>query len=111
MDTVINYSDYYRKDFIDPLYATYYQKRTIELNPYLVNKNEVRDGCKGLYFKKYSSESPCPPGYSRYGIDYCKGEIGPVIGLYNCPFKGEYFPENNAFDLLNYNRVSINFYK
>lgn len=102
MDTIINYSDYYRKDFIDPLYAPYYRKRILKLNPYLVNKNEIRDGCKGLYFKKYSSESPCPTGYSQYGLDYCKRTIGPTIGLYNCEFKREYIQDN---------KVSINFYK
>ena|ERR1700743_226458 len=95
MEYTIPYSWYYHPNFIDPLYAQYLVHIPKSLNPYLVNKNEIRDGCKGIYFRKKYSEFPCPPGYSCYNLDYCYKSPGKVIGLYNCPHKKEYWQEPN----------------
>jgi hypothetical protein len=91
MDYLIPYSDFYRPDFVDPLYSQYLLPRNIPFNDYLLNKNEVRDGCKGIYFRKKNSEYPCPPGYSCRDIDYCYKNHGETIGLYNLPFINEYW--------------------
>jgi hypothetical protein len=63
------FTDYYKTDFIDPLYYPYHSQGKFELNNFL-NSSEVRIN-RGVYFKKKHSSYPCPAGYDTHDQDIC----------------------------------------
>ena len=70
-DVTFNFEDYYKRDFIDPLYRPYLERRMTPLNPYTINANEIRYN-QGYDFKLKHSFYPCPIGFQRKKIDYCE---------------------------------------
>ena len=70
--TTLSFSDYYRNDFIDPLYRPYLEKRQFDMSKSkdLLNQNEIRRGW-GRAFRLKSSRYPCPFGYKKGDFDWC----------------------------------------
>lgn len=94
METNFRFEDYYKTDFVDPLYKNYSQTFCNDvncklptnlsiLNPLTNNINEIKYN-KGLLFKKQYSSYPCPMGFIDVGYDYCK-EIKPTSSFFYGP--------------------------
>ena len=70
-DVIFNFEEYYSKDFVDPMFAQY-QNRKHYFDPFTTNANELRNGKN--FFKKQFSILPCPTGMQRMknNPDYCE---------------------------------------
>lgn len=67
---VFPYKDYYKQSFIDPLYLPYFLPKTLKINPYTMNENEIRYD-RGKRFRKKHSGYPCPMGFKNEYMDFC----------------------------------------
>jgi hypothetical protein len=77
---IFPYEDYYKQQFVDPLFYPYTRPRKLYLNPDTMNANEVRYNWGQTFRKKYSGY-PCPMGFKNIDGDYCKRFI-PQIPLF-----------------------------
>jgi len=77
---VFPYEDYYKQNFVDPLFYPYTLPRKLSINPDTMNTNEIRYKWGQTFRKKYSGY-PCPMGFKNIGNDYCARFI-PQIPLF-----------------------------
>lgn len=88
----IPFMDFYKSDFVDPLYKQY-MTTDFEINPWLLNPNEIRFG-KGIMFKKQHSHFPCPVYFEDVGGDYCVKSDKQIPLFYSRPV---YFAHREFF--------------
>jgi hypothetical protein len=81
METEFNFYDYYKPNFVDPLYAPYMTSRPLNPNPWTMNPNEIRYA-QGYDFKKQFSHWGCPVGFTKKGYDYCTRKIDQIPLFY-----------------------------
>jgi hypothetical protein len=106
---IFPYEDYYKQDFIDPLYLPYTQPRYPVINPLTMNTNEIRLDW-GQDFRKKYSEYPCPMGFVPINEDYCSRYINQLPHFYTSLYTNIINNDIPLFDFTSYSTRQNNLY-